>query len=65
MFLLICVIFCFSGLILLTGIWNGPVIRHFCIGISSIQTLATEDYIAKYIYEFKRYLKKKTTNDSC
>jgi hypothetical protein len=65
MFLLIRVIFCFSRLILPTGIWDGPVISRFCIGASSIQTLETEDYNGKYIQEFKRHLKNKITNDSC
>jgi len=41
--------FCFSGLVLLTAIRNGPVICRFCIRASSIQTLEIEDYNAKYI----------------
>jgi len=41
--------FCFSGFILLTAIRDGPVICRFRIGASSIQTLETEDYNAKYI----------------
>jgi hypothetical protein len=41
--------FLLSGLVLLTGLWNGPVIGRFRIGASSIQILETEDYSAEYI----------------